>query len=652
MLMKRRDIIRKRKQEKRKQQLNLILKGLTATSLVATTTVNYPSIGYAASATVIEWLGRKVDEVKPDLKKAIDNGDCYYTIRKGDTLGVIALALNDIYDVENKELQPITWEELKEINQIKDELKIPVDTKIEIRYEVIKKLEDKPACDLGLESKSELVGTTSSIINDSYKNPAPTTTETGVKPAKPVAEVTTEAKPVVETPSEVKPTTPEKPVAETTTQAPAKPVVEETTKAPAQPVVEETTQAPAKPVTETTTVAPTKPVVEETTVAVKVATTYFYDEKGTFIKSIDGDVNGLSGYTIISEEKVHDIKVVMVKVNQVPAKPVVEETTQAPAKPVVEETTQAPVKPVVEETTQAPAKPVVEETTQAPAKPVAEETTTAPQPAEPAKPVVSFMDQLQDAFLNLVNTDRRAKGLHELKLGTHLAQGAQTRADELAEAGTIRPGGKAHYRPNGEWNATAFSYLPDYGTAALGENTASTYSLPAGNTTPNMAAEQAFNQWKSSTGHYNSMMSPTKTHTYLGYATKTQELPDQTRNFTVFVETFYASEEDYWKLSDAVRAGQPTTSVVLSDSADAVDSTTEAPVTEEVTTAAAPVAETVTEAPVVTESVTEALVTEVVDSTEVPVVEETVAPVTEAPQTEVITTESLIIEIPATDSAN
>ena len=93
-------------------------------------------------------------------------------------------------------------------------------------------------------------------------------------------------------------------------------------------------------------------------------------------------------------------------------------------------------------------------------------------------------------MLALVNRERASKGIAPLKWDADLESSAVTRAAETSIM-------FSHLRPNGSDCFTAF---PD-GLYAEGENIAMGFS----------SAQDTFNQWKNSSGHYANMMSPSFT---------------------------------------------------------------------------------------------------------------------------------------------
>ena len=94
-------------------------------------------------------------------------------------------------------------------------------------------------------------------------------------------------------------------------------------------------------------------------------------------------------------------------------------------------------------------------------------------------------------MLALVNRERASKGIAPLKWDTELEGSAVTRAAETSIM-------FSHTRPNGSDCFTAFPS----GLYAAGENIAMGFS----------SAQDTFNQWKNSSGHYANMMSANFTH--------------------------------------------------------------------------------------------------------------------------------------------
>lgn len=111
-----------------------------------------------------------------------------------------------------------------------------------------------------------------------------------------------------------------------------------------------------------------------------------------------------------------------------------------------------------------------------------------------------------------INELRASLGKKPLRYKAELQQGTQQRANEQANIGSLRSGGRAHTRPDGTEFRTAFTYLNKGGLKdkeqELGENTAQFSSNnPYTLTSEKKIAETLFNYWKNSPGHYANMIS-------------------------------------------------------------------------------------------------------------------------------------------------
>lgn len=143
---------------------------------------------------------------------------------------------------------------------------------------------------------------------------------------------------------------------------------------------------------------------------------------------------------------------------------------------------------------------------------------------------------LNEYFLEILNAERIRQGHYELISDNTLAEGTDARAEELAEAGTIRPldpgTGKApvdsygnaltHYRPYDEETGyesfyTAFDYRNDEPEYYVGENLAArTYTgNPYELNSEQLLAEIFFIQWRNSASHYDNMMADVYTGTWI-----------------------------------------------------------------------------------------------------------------------------------------
>lgn len=116
--------------------------------------------------------------------------------------------------------------------------------------------------------------------------------------------------------------------------------------------------------------------------------------------------------------------------------------------------------------------------------------------------------KFNDEMVRLINIDRVAKGLNPIEYRPFMQDGADIRAKELAEYGSITVNNKAHVRLNGDIYKTAFS--PEIALKVNGENTlARTYSgNPYELVSEKYLAKQCFEIWKNSPGHYAQMMAP------------------------------------------------------------------------------------------------------------------------------------------------
>ena len=122
------------------------------------------------------------------------------------------------------------------------------------------------------------------------------------------------------------------------------------------------------------------------------------------------------------------------------------------------------------------------------------------------------LKRLNEEFLKLVNAERATQGRKPLVADENLIRLAKIRSDEQAGVGSLRSNGKPHTRPNGTSFASVFNTLENanerYGTR--GENTMEDSSMVASahavlNAT--QLAQNMFERWESSPGHYRNMMS-------------------------------------------------------------------------------------------------------------------------------------------------
>lgn len=117
------------------------------------------------------------------------------------------------------------------------------------------------------------------------------------------------------------------------------------------------------------------------------------------------------------------------------------------------------------------------------------------------------LNRVRTDFLYMVNRDRRAKGLNPVTYNQELNTWAETRSSEMARTGRY-----SHTRPNGRpWHTvTSTGYTADNSIFLATENINIIYG--------GYIATESFNDWKSSTGHYNNMMDPSVSVIGLGFA--------------------------------------------------------------------------------------------------------------------------------------
>ena len=117
---------------------------------------------------------------------------------------------------------------------------------------------------------------------------------------------------------------------------------------------------------------------------------------------------------------------------------------------------------------------------------------------------------LNTEFIKLVNKERARLGVKPLKYSSILQEGTDTRAQELANHGSIGINGKGHIRLNSAPFWTAFTNKLPKAQYELGENLASNpyYGNPYELISEKSLAEKFYSQWKGSKGHYKNMMNP------------------------------------------------------------------------------------------------------------------------------------------------
>ena len=144
-------------------------------------------------------------------------------------------------------------------------------------------------------------------------------------------------------------------------------------------------------------------------------------------------------------------------------------------------------------------------------------------------------EEFRTEFMTLLNAERESKGLKPLELSEHLKKGTEIRSTELGEISDIRTGEnreKTHKRPEtGDSFRTAFDYLEDYDEKqgnSLGENLLAFGVLPENINSEidgvdtdeflgdaKKMAKKTFEQWKNSEEHYQNMINPDYTTTWL-----------------------------------------------------------------------------------------------------------------------------------------
>ena len=144
-------------------------------------------------------------------------------------------------------------------------------------------------------------------------------------------------------------------------------------------------------------------------------------------------------------------------------------------------------------------------------------------------------EEFRTEFITLLNAERESKGLKPLELSEHLKKGTEIRSTELGEISDIRTGEnreKTHKRPEtGDSFRTAFDYLEDYDEKqgnSLGENLLAFGVLPENINSEidgvdtdeflgdaKKMAQKTFEQWKNSEEHYQNMINPDYTTTWL-----------------------------------------------------------------------------------------------------------------------------------------
>ncbi|AEA01602.1 SCP-like protein [Aerococcus sp. Group 1] len=100
-------------------------------------------------------------------------------------------------------------------------------------------------------------------------------------------------------------------------------------------------------------------------------------------------------------------------------------------------------------------------------------------------------------FHDLVNAERQSLGLNSLTYGSAYQAASDIRTKEIIDS-------FSHTRPNGQ----AFNTASGFGAAGnyVGENIQQSYAKPG--TSPQAIAQDLFDNWKASPGHYENMIDP------------------------------------------------------------------------------------------------------------------------------------------------
>lgn len=122
---------------------------------------------------------------------------------------------------------------------------------------------------------------------------------------------------------------------------------------------------------------------------------------------------------------------------------------------------------------------------------------------------------LQYEFTKLLNAERVRLGVAPLKYSAKLQKGVDLRASELASIGDIRVNGVSHARLDGSRYYTAYNGIVPYPYVQIGENLTMFYinGNPYQILSEKYLAEQAYKNWKASSGHY-ALMTNSKYKTF------------------------------------------------------------------------------------------------------------------------------------------
>ena len=117
---------------------------------------------------------------------------------------------------------------------------------------------------------------------------------------------------------------------------------------------------------------------------------------------------------------------------------------------------------------------------------------------------------LNKYFLELLNKERRSKGLNPLKYEPGFQNATNQRSKEMSAIGHIRYNNRPHTRPDGtSWN-TVMKDVVNHWPYGIGENILgyAVLSNPFQLVSEKYIAHKMFEQWKSSPSHYQNMMHP------------------------------------------------------------------------------------------------------------------------------------------------
>lgn len=121
---------------------------------------------------------------------------------------------------------------------------------------------------------------------------------------------------------------------------------------------------------------------------------------------------------------------------------------------------------------------------------------------------------IQVKLVQLVNNERRKNQIPELTTSNKLTNYARIRATEMAQYGSLRFEGKAHYRPDGSKWDTVLTDVAEFNT--FGENLVSLTGSHLNQMSSDEIAQNLFQSWMESDGHRMNMLDPDFNH--IGFA--------------------------------------------------------------------------------------------------------------------------------------